>query len=245
MAETEVKTKPEIIPRHRWTNGGEHVLILKCTDANGKSYNDFQWPESGPVVPEKWSREQTCESGGLFGWAWGFSFGEGKEPNYAGRWIVFRAHPDDVIEVEGKVKAVPNPEFNRTPEVVFCGTYPAALAMILPGHIAWVKHASSGAATASGDRGAATASGYRGAATASGDSGAAVVTGEYAAIEVSPSGLAAVRASEFYWRVRTGAVLVQRSDAGHWIWTSETIAAQDGDLLHIRDGVVIGKTPAA
>jgi len=94
-------------------------------------------------------------------------------------------------------------------------------------HYPWVKHAS---------RGAATASGYR---------GAAVVTGEFATIEVSPSGLAAVRASEFYWRVRTGAVLVQRSNAGHWIWTSETIAAQDGDLLHIRDGVVVGKTPAA
>jgi len=136
-----IEAVPEITPRSRWTNAGEHVLILKCTDADGKSrgkWGEFQWPESGPVTPDKWSREPTCESGGLFGWAWGFSFGEGKDPNYAGRWIVFRAHPDDVIEVEGKVKAVPNPEHGRTPEVVFCGKYVDALAMILPGHIAWV-----------------------------------------------------------------------------------------------------------
>ncbi|MHB1950090.1 MAG: hypothetical protein ACYCQK_01295 [Acidiferrobacteraceae bacterium] len=331
-------------PRHKWTNGGEYVLILKCTNSDGKSHHGFQWPESGTVAPEKWSREPTCGSGGLFGWPWGFAFGHGKVPDYAGRWIVFRAHRDDVVEIGcGKVKAVPNPEHGRTPEVIFCGGYVDALAKILPGHIAWVQHASRGAPTASGPRGAATASadcgaatasgysgaatasGYRGAAaasgpfgaatasgpsgaatasgpygaatasaisgaatasgysgaatasgisgaaaasadygaatasgirgaaaasgdygaaTASGIRGAALITGELSTIEVSPTGLAAVRASEFYWRVRAGAVLVQRSDDGYWMWTSETIGAKDGDLLRIRDGIVIDRTPA-
>lgn len=72
----------EIIPYHQWTNGGNKVLILKCVDKNRQGYGGFQWPESGPVEPSTWSAEPTCESGGLFGWAWGLAFGDGKDPDY-------------------------------------------------------------------------------------------------------------------------------------------------------------------
>ncbi|SFH98378.1 hypothetical protein [Planctomicrobium piriforme] len=179
------ETEQVITPRHQWTNGGDKVLILKVVNNDLTSHGGFVWPKSGPVRPAKFSREPDCSSGGLFGWAWGFGLGEGKFPDFGATWIVFAAHPDDVIDLGDKVKAVPNDEACRCPEVVFCGAYSEALKLTIPGHVAWVKMAASGAATASGASGAATASGDRGAATASGDRGAATASGDRGAATAS------------------------------------------------------------
>src|SRR5208283_4536149 len=94
-----------IVPAHQWTNGGDKVRILKCANKEGKTHGGFQWPDAGPVMPETWSPEPTCESGGLFGWPWGLAFGDGKGPDYGGKWFVFEADPADVIDLNGKCKA--------------------------------------------------------------------------------------------------------------------------------------------
>ncbi len=171
-----VDTAP-VVPVHKWTHIGDRVRILKCVDRDRKSHGGFLWPERGPVEPLTYSRDADCESGGLFGWPWGLAFGDGKEPLYDGQWIVFEAHPEDVIDLSGKVKAVPNPEMCRIPEVIFCGSLPKAIQLILDGQIAWIKQASRGAASVTGRSGAASATGESGAASATGERGAASATG--------------------------------------------------------------------
>jgi hypothetical protein len=158
------------IPIHQWTHTGTKVRILKCVDEDGRGYGGFQWPKSGPVAPESWSPEPTCDSGGLFGWPWGLGR-DGKQPNYSGVWIVFEADPSDVIDLGGKVKA-------RCGDVIYYGDWWTAAYMVEPGRIAWIEHAARGAASATGESGAASATGERGAASATGESGAASATGE-------------------------------------------------------------------
>jgi hypothetical protein len=160
-----------ITPAHKWTNGGGEVLILKCVDSDGKSYGGFHWPlEIGvEVIAPDWNKRAEC-GGGLHGWPWGLAMGEGKDPDWSGKWIVFGAIPDLVIDLSGKCKC-------QKAIVRFVGSWDKALNFILPGQMAWVFHASSGAASATGDSGAASATGYSGAASATGDSGAASATG--------------------------------------------------------------------
>jgi hypothetical protein len=140
----------DVIPVHQWTHTGGRVRILKCVDKDGVSFGGFQWPSSGPVRPDYCSMDGTCDSGGLFGWAWGVGVGGGKEPDYLGRWIVFSAPPKQVVDLGDKVKVA-----STSPELVdavveFCGTWWDAVATILDGRVAWIEHASSGAASATG-----------------------------------------------------------------------------------------------
>jgi hypothetical protein len=160
------------IPSHQWTHDGTDVLILKCVDKDGKAYRGFQWPLTvgAEVIAPDWDPAPVC-GGGLHGWAWGLSFGEGKDPYWDGRWIVFAAKPADVVLVAGKVKA-------RSGVVRFVGEWQAATNFILSGQIAWVLQAASGASSATGDRGASSATGVNGAASATGDSGASSATGD-------------------------------------------------------------------
>src|SRR3990167_7105372 len=169
-----------IIPQHKWTHNGSKVLLVKCVNKDGTGYGDFQWPKSGIVDPGKCSLEPTCNSGGLFGWAWGLNLGGGKEPDYTGCWIVFSADPELVVNVENEKAKVAG-----LAEVVYYGDWIGALAFTLKGRLAWINHASvgasatgwRGAASATGERGAASATGGRGAASATGGRGAASATG--------------------------------------------------------------------
>jgi len=172
-------TEATITPVHRWTHDGDKVLLVKCVGPDGTSYGGFQWPESGAVKSPNWSEEATCDTGGLFGWPWGVGIGGGKEPSFSGRWIVFAADPDTVVDLGDKAK-VPRAE------VVYYGNWWGALLAIDAGRIAWTEHAASGAASATGwsgaasatgESGAASATGWRGAASATGASGAASATG--------------------------------------------------------------------
>ena len=216
----------DVIPYHKWTHDCGKVRILKCVDANRKGYKGFQWPESGPVKAETWSEEPTCESGGLFGWAWGLAFGDGKDPDYqTNLWIVFEADPADVILIEGgKVKAI-----RDSANVIFCGRLGDAMSrFILAGQIAWAFHASSGAASNSGYRGAASNSGYRGIACS---------TGEEATIEISGlNSLGATTADKFQWVLHAGAMLCQRTEKGCWLLKAEDFGA-DGETVTIEHGV--------
>ncbi len=114
---------------------------------------------------------------GLHGWAWGIGIGGGKEPDWNGVWIVFSAAPEEITHISGgggQEKAKRGTiEFVSAP-----GDWQAATNFILAGQIAWIEHASSGAASATGESGAASATGESGAASATGESGAASATGE-------------------------------------------------------------------
>ena len=175
MAKTDVETT-ETVPVHQWTDADGYVQIVKCVNYDMTSYNGFVWPTSGPVCPDKWSRETDCNSGGLFGWPWGVGIADGK--NLGGKWLIFRAKPENIIFVGPcKVKAVPS-EDGELPEVVFCGEMADAMKFTMAGRVKWVQHNSSGSASATGDRGSASATGYRGSASATGYRGSASATGD-------------------------------------------------------------------
>ena len=163
-----------IVPRHQWTHDGVEVLILKHVSVDGKNaFNDFLWPRTVgmPVESPNWAPTPDCQSGGLFGWAWGFALGDGKEPDWSAIWLVFGAAPGDVIQLPGgKVKA------HRG--IIRCvGSWWEATDYLLRGQMAWVHHAARGTASATGGSGAASATGERGAASATGERGAASATG--------------------------------------------------------------------
>jgi len=161
----------KVIPIHQWTHDGDKVLLVKYVPKGGKSTNDFQWPKSGPVESPNWSREPTCDSGGLFGWPWGVGIGGGKDPDYQGDWIVFAAKPEDVIDLGDKAKA-------NSAEVIYYGDWWGALLKIDAGRMAWTIQAADGNAAATGERGSAAATGESGSAAATGWRGSAAATGE-------------------------------------------------------------------
>ena len=162
-----------IIPYHQWTHDGTEVLIVKQVGKDGSTSRGFVWPLTvgAPAESLNWSPEPTCNSGGLFGWAWGIGIGDGKVPLRDMPWLVFAADPSDVILIDAKVKAAKG-------RVVHVGDWQSATSFVLAGQIAWIHHASSGAASATGWSGTASATGERGAASATGGRGAASATGE-------------------------------------------------------------------
>ena len=177
----------EKIPKHKWTHDSDRVLIVKCCDSKGRGFNGFQYPERGTVKPEYCSREPTCESGGLFGWAWGINLGIDRDLDYSGVWLVLSAPADQVIEIGGKCKIAADSPCDVDCEVVYYGSWAGAQEKTRCGRIAWIIQNSSGSASASGDsgsasasgeRGSASASGYRGSASASGSSGSASASGD-------------------------------------------------------------------
>src|SRR5579859_1644349 len=98
-----------MIEQHQWTHTGEKVWFVRC---NSTGHNGFVWPRSGTTICPKAAVDRqaamqpTCESGGLFGWPWGFCLGVGKDVDYRADWIVFAANPEDVIGIHGKAKAI-------------------------------------------------------------------------------------------------------------------------------------------
>jgi hypothetical protein len=167
------------IPRHQWTHDGAEVLCVKFVEKDGASYGGFKWPLTvgAEVIAPDWTEKAEC-GGGLHGWPWGFSLGDGKDPVWEATWIVFAANPGDVVELDGKVKV-------RRAIVRYVGDWQGATAFVLSGQMAWVAHAASGAASATGGRGAASATGWRGAASATGGMGAASATGAASAAVVT------------------------------------------------------------
>jgi hypothetical protein len=187
-----------ITPRHQWTKGGTEVLIAKWVGKDGKAYGGFKHPlKVGEVVTASdWNENQEC-GGGIHGWPWCFSLGQGKEADFTAHWLVYGVDPKDIIDLGGKVKF-------RTGIVRYSGDWHGAMLFVLDGQTSWVRYASRGAATASGDNGAATASGLRGAATASGDSGAATASGSRGAATASGDRGAATASGKALSAVVTG-----------------------------------------
>ena len=162
-------------------------LVLRSNKPDLKSYNDFQWPESGPVVCPDWNEKANCGNG-LHGWLWATGDYSLKEKHPQAKWLVVEVESDSVIDLGGKVKF-------QQGNVIFCGTFRQAYDLAMK----WFwsiqakvntttatkekEHASasgySGHASASGHSGHASASGYSGHASASGYSGHASASGDY------------------------------------------------------------------
>jgi hypothetical protein len=165
-----------VMQAHEWTNGSDKVLLIKCVDKGGKSKNDFQWPRSGKTIcpmakaDRKTAETPKCDTGGLFGWPWGLSLGEGKEPDYNGDWLVFSADKADVISVEGKAKAI------GEVEVVYYGDALGAIMFTHKGRMAFINENAS--AATSGDSSSAATSGDSSSAATSGDSSSAATSGD-------------------------------------------------------------------
>jgi len=75
----------KIIDIHQWTDTGKEVLILRCCEKDGTSYNGFKWPliVGAHVEPTSWNPEAVCGNG-LHGWPWGLGIGNGKDANWQG-----------------------------------------------------------------------------------------------------------------------------------------------------------------
>ena len=165
----------KVIPVHQWTNGGDDVLVVRFVPKDGKSYGGFQHPVTvgESVTAPDWRPDMEC-GGGIHGWPWAIGLGDGKDCDWSALWQVYGVAPKDIVGGDGDLKA--KLKF-RTGTLKFVGTWDAATAFVLAGQMAWVHHAASGAASATGERGAASATGWSGAASATGESGAASATG--------------------------------------------------------------------
>ena len=91
------------------------VLVLRCCNADRRSFRDFVWPESGPVSCLDWDPKPECGNG-LHGWMWGV--GDPDSGRYVwhpqAKWLVVEVEESEVVDLDGKVK------FPRG-NVVFCG----------------------------------------------------------------------------------------------------------------------------
>lgn len=165
-----------IIPIHQWTNGGDEVLVVRFVSKDGKSSSGrlvngkkvtaepFQHPMAvgETVTAPDWDSSAKC-GGGIHGWPWAMSLGDGKDCDWDALWQVYAVKPEEVVVVEpdspGKIKF-------RTGVLRFLGTWDGATNFVLAGQMAWVHHAASGAASATGWSGAAFVTGTSGRAKA-------------------------------------------------------------------------------
>jgi hypothetical protein len=203
MAKAKTADKPKIF---EWTNGGSEVLVLRFSDKDGKSYNEFQHPMAvgETVEAPDWRPDANC-GGGIHGWPWGIGLGDGKDPLWDELWQVYSVKPEDLI---GEIGSGPKCKF-RTGTLVFAGDWHGAMNAILSGQMAWAFEISEGAASNSGDSnsgGAASNSGYQGAASNSGTRGAASNSGYQGA--ASNSGIVVPRRTAVIRVPRRTAVLV-------------------------------------
>ena len=186
----------EVTPIHQWTNGGDEVLVVRFVNKDGTSSakrrdvnhgtidaEPFKHPLTVGeiVVAPDWVPDFAC-GGGIHGWPWGMSLGEGKECDWSATWLVYGVKTEDICGGQGDL--IGKCKF-RTGIVRHVGTWDSATNFVLSGQMAWVDHAARGAASATGDRGVASATGESGAASATGWRGAASATGACSAAVVT------------------------------------------------------------
>ena len=183
-------SEKKVTPIYAWTNGGGEVMIVRFADKDGKSSSKrlkdgqmitaepFQHPliVGETVTALDWDPKSGC-GGGIHGWPWAMSLGEGKECDWNALWQVYAVKPSDIIDLGGKVKF-------RTGILRFIGTWDAATNFVLAGQMAWVHHSARGAASATGERGAASATYPGTAATVTGLNGKAMA-GEFGSISLA------------------------------------------------------------
>ena len=164
-----------IIPVHRWTNGGNEVLVVRFVSQDGKSYGGFQHPMivGETVTAPDWKANCNC-GGGIHAWPWALGLGEGKDCDWTALWQVYGVKPEDIMQGEpeliGKVKF-------RAGVLRFVGKWWEATNYVLSGQMAWVHHSAWGSASSTGESGSASSTGWRGSASSTGAMGSASSTG--------------------------------------------------------------------
>lgn len=99
------------------------ILVLRTSGADGKSYNDFQWPRSGAVEAPDWDGKPEC-GGGLHGLPRGCGIGSYLDwSEDASAQLVRVDTRADYFEFEGKCKF-------RGGEVVYFGTLREAIEIL-------------------------------------------------------------------------------------------------------------------
>lgn len=169
-----------VIPAHQFTHDGMEVLVVRCTAANGKSHGGFQNPETvgETIEAPDWDGKNSC-GGGIHGWPWGLGIGDGKDPDYHGRWYVIGVNPKDII---GNIEKGAKCKF-KVGIVRYVGPWAGALSFTLAGRMAYDFQAS---------RGSASNSGSRGSAETTHPGTAAIVTGLYGRARASEFGCIAL-----------------------------------------------------
>jgi len=146
------------------------VLVLRTCNENLRSYQGFQWPESGSVKCDDWNPKPVCGNG-LHGLLWGAGNGSLLDWGKSAKWLVVRAKK--VVDIGGdKVK------FARG-EVIHCGDRKSATDYIIA-HGAEPQYVV-GAFLTGGDYATVTG-GYS--ATVTGGDRATVTGGDYATLIV-------------------------------------------------------------
>jgi hypothetical protein len=154
------------------------VLVLRTCELDGTSYNDFKWPQSGPVSCSDWKPRAECGNG-LHGLLWGV--GDGGYLNWGeASWLVVRVLASDIVDIDRKVKfprGVVEYFGERLGAVALIEKYAPEGSVVVGG----TATAGDGGTATAGDGGTATA-GDRGTATA-GDGGTATA-GDRGAIAI-------------------------------------------------------------
>jgi hypothetical protein len=99
------------------------VLVLRTVDKDRKSYNDFEWPTSGPVECTDWKATQECGNG-LHGLLWGQGDAGMMSKAHDAIWQVVEVVADVIVDLGNKVK------FPRG-TVIYSGARHGALKMVL------------------------------------------------------------------------------------------------------------------
>jgi hypothetical protein len=152
-----------------------HALMLRTSDADGRSHGGFQWPSEGFVCAPDWDLRVVC-GGGLHGALRGEGDGSMFSWSKDALWQVVEVDTRQVVDLGGKVK-VPRGW------VIYSGDRETATRIVMDAHGGAVI---GGTATA-GDYGTATAGDY-GTATA-GDRGTATA-GDYGTATAGDGGTA-------------------------------------------------------
>jgi hypothetical protein len=103
-----------------------------------------------------------------------------------------------------------------------------------------------------GDSASSSMTGDRASSSMTGDRASSSITGEYcisamtrasinSIIEVSPTSIAAIIGEEIRWRVRAGALLVQRWEGGHKTLVGKK--QHDGKICIVKKGVIVEVNP--
>ena len=180
----------------------ETVLVLRCCAPDGKSYQGFQWPSSGPVEAPDWDPTPECGNG-LHGWLWGE--GDASASRYHevfdALWIVVEVDASHIVQLDGKIKfrrgnvvrsgtrdeVIPWLQERAPGRAVICGTITVGDRRRANAGDYGTASAGQGGTASAGKFGTVTA-GFRGTATAG--QGGTATAGDYGTASAGDYGTA-------------------------------------------------------
>jgi hypothetical protein len=203
------------------------LLAVKCLYENGCGHGGYDWSPDDHDIGDKWDNIASCQgttgAGGFYAWPLGIGIGDGKEPNACHPWIV--------IEITGPCVMIDQKIKFKSCKVIYRGTMANCMYYTMADRIDFIT---------------------RNSISMTGDRASSSITGEYcisamtrasinSIIEVSPTSIAAIIGEEIRWRVRAGALLVQRWEGGHKTLVGKK--QHDGKICIVKKGVIVEVNP--